>query len=95
MGHLINKLVVVVLSLSLTLSLFPNPTSAQLSTTFYAKTCPNVETLVRNAVKKKFDQTFVTVPATVRLFFHDCFVTVRIYIYLQFDTCIDHTHKTM
>lgn len=62
------------LSLALSFCLFPFPTSAQLKQNFYANTCPNVESLVRGAVTKKFQQTFVTVPATIRLFFHDCFV---------------------
>ncbi|KAJ4830500.1 Peroxidase 45 [Turnera subulata] len=48
--------------------------SAQLSQNFYKNICPNVESLVRSAVQKKFQQTFVTAPATLRLFFHDCFV---------------------
>ncbi|CAJ1975882.1 unnamed protein product [Sphenostylis stenocarpa] len=48
--------------------------SAQLSPSFYKSTCPNVEWLVRSAVELKFQQTFVTAPATLRLFFHDCFV---------------------
>ncbi|KAL5771582.1 hypothetical protein ACOSP7_015736 [Xanthoceras sorbifolium] len=48
--------------------------SAQLRQDFYSKTCPNVESLVRSAVTSKFKQTFVTAPATLRLFFHDCFV---------------------
>lgn len=48
--------------------------SAQLRQNFYAATCPNVESIVKNAVNQKFGQTFVTVPATLRLFFHDCFV---------------------
>lgn len=48
--------------------------SAQLSQNFYAATCPNVESIVKNDVTQKFGQTFVTVPATLRLFFHDCFV---------------------
>nr|WCO08472.1 peroxidase 6 [Litchi chinensis] len=48
--------------------------SAQLREDFYKNTCPNVESLVRNAVTNKFKQTFVTAPATLRLFFHDCFV---------------------
>lgn len=48
--------------------------SAQLSSGFYKNTCPNVEQLVRSAVAQKFQQTFVTAPATLRLFFHDCFV---------------------
>ncbi|GLJ29265.1 hypothetical protein SUGI_0577170 [Cryptomeria japonica] len=48
--------------------------SAQLSTNFYANSCPNVENIVRDVVNQKFSQTFVTVPGTLRLFFHDCFV---------------------
>ncbi|KAL2534768.1 Peroxidase 16 [Abeliophyllum distichum] len=47
---------------------------AQLRTDFYRNTCPNVESLVRSAVQRKFQQTFVTAPATLRLFLHDCFV---------------------
>lgn len=47
---------------------------AQLNQTFYKSTCPNVESLVTAAVTKKFQQTFVTAPATLRLFLHDCFV---------------------
>ncbi|ONK72023.1 uncharacterized protein A4U43_C04F14840 [Asparagus officinalis] len=48
---------------------------AQLRPNFYRRTCPNVELIVRQAVMKKIRQTFVTVPATLRLFFHDCFVS--------------------
>lgn len=47
---------------------------AQLKQNYYANICPNVENTVRNAVTSKFKQTFVTVPATLRLFFHDCMV---------------------
>ncbi|KAI0510544.1 hypothetical protein KFK09_011148 [Dendrobium nobile] len=47
---------------------------AQLTQNFYRVQCPNVELIVRQAVTKKMSQTFVTVPATLRLFFHDCFV---------------------
>ncbi|XP_004509077.1 peroxidase 73 [Cicer arietinum] len=65
---------ILVFSLSLNLCLIPYLTLAQLSTNHYAKTCPNVESIVRTAVQNKFKQTFVTVPATLRLFFHDCFV---------------------
>ncbi|XP_062101841.1 peroxidase 35-like [Humulus lupulus] len=67
--------IVLVLSLCLSLCLLPHPTSAQLKQNFYSKTCPNVENIVRNVVRQKFQQTFVTVPATLRLFFHDCFVS--------------------
>ncbi|CAJ1941818.1 unnamed protein product [Sphenostylis stenocarpa] len=48
--------------------------SAQLTRGFYNNVCPNVEQLVRSAVVQNFQQTFVTAPATLRLFFHDCFV---------------------
>ncbi|KAI3441018.1 Peroxidase [Psidium guajava] len=61
-------------SLSICLCLCPHSTSAQLRQNYYAKVCPNVEGIVRNAVRQKFQQTFVTVPGTLRLFFHDCFV---------------------
>ncbi|OMO85391.1 Plant peroxidase [Corchorus capsularis] len=46
----------------------------QLVENFYSNTCPSVESIVRQAVSTKFSQTFVTIPATLRLFFHDCFV---------------------
>nr|DAD21355.1 TPA_asm: hypothetical protein HUJ06_022818 [Nelumbo nucifera] len=64
----------VVWILVLHVCLFPQLGSAQLRRDYYANTCPNVETIVRNVVTQKFQQTFVTVPATLRLFFHDCFV---------------------
>ncbi|GMI67482.1 hypothetical protein like AT5G14130 [Hibiscus trionum] len=46
----------------------------QLSEDFYANSCPNVESIVSEAVSTKLSQTFVTIPSTLRLFFHDCFV---------------------
>ncbi|XVF16187.1 hypothetical protein REPUB_Repub10bG0010200 [Reevesia pubescens] len=46
----------------------------QLVENFYGETCPNLESIVRQEVSTKFSQTFVTIPATLRLFFHDCFV---------------------
>ncbi|KAJ9540739.1 hypothetical protein OSB04_027245 [Centaurea solstitialis] len=59
---------------SILLLIFPNPSFAQLKQNYYANICPNVETIVRNAVRAKVQQTFVTIPGTLRLFFHDCFV---------------------
>ena len=50
---------------------------AQLSDTFYAQTCPNLESTVTQAVTAKTQETFVAIPATLRLFFHDCFVEVK------------------
>ncbi|XP_057420863.1 peroxidase 16-like [Lotus japonicus] len=63
----------VVLSL-LVLVTITTTSSAQLTRGFYNNICPNVEQLVRSAVQQKFQQTFVTAPATLRLFFHDCLV---------------------
>ncbi|KAK4782889.1 hypothetical protein SAY86_007263 [Trapa natans] len=61
-------------ALSVSFLLLASSASAQLRTDFYKNTCPNVESLVRSAVTQKFQQTFITAQATVRLFFHDCFV---------------------
>ncbi|XP_010492211.1 PREDICTED: peroxidase 55-like [Camelina sativa] len=47
---------------------------AQLSENYYSSTCPNVERIVQQAVTTKFQQTPTTAPATLRMFFHDCFV---------------------
>jgi peroxidase len=66
------------LFLSMILLLFSTATYAQLRRDYYRHSCPNVESIVRSAVKKKFHQTFVTAPATLRLFFHDCFVQVSL-----------------
>ncbi|KAK5817106.1 hypothetical protein PVK06_022029 [Gossypium arboreum] len=60
------------LFLLLTLS----PSHAQLGVGYYHNLCPGVESIVKSAVKQKLEQTFVTAPATLRLFFHDCFVRV-------------------
>lgn len=46
----------------------------QLAENFYSFSCPNVEAIVRQVVATKLSQTFVTIPGTLRLFFHDCFV---------------------
>lgn len=54
---------------------------AQLVENFYSSSCPNVEFIVQQAVAAKMQstQTFTPIPATLRLFFHDCFVEVRTY----------------
>lgn len=72
--HRLSNVVITVFSLSLVACLSPDLVSAQLKRNYYANICPNVESIVRNAVTQKFQQTFVTVPGTLRLFFHDCFV---------------------
>ncbi|KFK28390.1 hypothetical protein AALP_AA8G508800 [Arabis alpina] len=65
---------VIVVALCITISVFPDTTTAQLRNDFYKSSCPNVEQIVTKVVKDKVKQTFVTIPATLRLFFHDCFV---------------------
>ena len=51
---------------------------AELKENFYSSSCPNVESIVLQAVNAKLaeTQTFTPIPATLRLFFHDCFVEV-------------------
>ncbi|KAL6894136.1 hypothetical protein ACP4OV_008234 [Aristida adscensionis] len=49
--------------------------AAQLRQGYYDAVCPNLESIVRDAVAKKVNDTPVAVGATVRLFFHDCFVS--------------------
>ena len=51
--------------------------AAQLRQDYYAAVCPDLESIVRDAVSKKVQAQPVAVGATIRLFFHDCFVEVR------------------
>ncbi|GJN38487.1 hypothetical protein PR202_gb27533 [Eleusine coracana subsp. coracana] len=67
-GHLFTAAVAVLVA-----AMLPSCT-AKLSPDYYRSTCPDVEAIVRGVVAKKVKETFVTVPATLRLFFHDCFV---------------------
>ncbi|OAY26271.1 peroxidase 19 [Manihot esculenta] len=46
----------------------------QLSINYYAKNCPQLEQLVGSVTSQQFKETPVSGPATIRLFFHDCFV---------------------
>ncbi|KAL6574050.1 Peroxidase 19 [Orobanche hederae] len=48
--------------------------SYQLSVDFYAKTCPQVDQLVASITSQQFKEAPISGPATIRLFFHDCFV---------------------
>lgn len=53
-----------------------NGTVGGLSVDYYANICPNLESIVRGAVMQMMSVTPIAAPATLRLFFHDCFVTV-------------------
>lgn len=48
-----------------------------LSVDYYDKTCPHLEQLVSSITTQQFRDAPVSAPATLRLFFHDCFVEVR------------------
>ncbi|KAK4280164.1 hypothetical protein QN277_011824 [Acacia crassicarpa] len=45
-----------------------------LSWTFYQSSCPQLESLVRNHLKKVFQRDIGQAAGIVRIFFHDCFV---------------------
>ncbi|WVZ65499.1 hypothetical protein U9M48_014851 [Paspalum notatum var. saurae] len=68
-GHLLG-----VVAVALAAGLMLPSGEARLSPDYYRSMCPDVEAIVRAVVAKKVKETFVTVPATLRLFFHDCFV---------------------
>lgn len=48
--------------------------SAQLQVGFYNSTCPQTETIVRQAVQNQFNSDRSITAALLRLHFHDCFV---------------------
>ncbi|KAL5545450.1 hypothetical protein UlMin_005137 [Ulmus minor] len=56
----------------LALSLYES--KAQLSTTFYSSTCPNVSTIVSNVVQQALQSDSRIGASLIRLHFHDCFV---------------------
>ncbi|VAI86513.1 unnamed protein product [Triticum turgidum subsp. durum] len=41
---------------------------------YYKTTCPQLEDIVLKEVTRKKNETIVTIPAVLRLFFHDCLV---------------------
>ncbi|GMI82320.1 hypothetical protein like AT2G34060 [Hibiscus trionum] len=46
----------------------------QIFVNYYAKSCPQVEQLIGSITSQQFKEAPVSAPATIRLFFHDCFV---------------------
>jgi hypothetical protein len=58
-------------------ALMPPCAVAQLRTDYYASACPNLENIVRGSVRQSMAQSQISAPAALRLFFHDCAVTVR------------------
>lgn len=59
-------------------------TQQELMVHFYAKTCPNAETLVMAEMKLIQAEDPTLMPALVRLHFHDCFVRVsKVFVYFD------------
>lgn len=56
------------------LVLFMGNSSAQLSSNFYSKSCPNLMQTVQSAVKSAIAKETRMGASLLRLFFHDCFV---------------------
>ncbi|RZC79978.1 hypothetical protein C5167_042549 [Papaver somniferum] len=55
--------------------------SSSLSVGFYDESCPRVEDIIYEELVKKMSQIprNITIPGTLRLFFHDCYVQLYIY----------------
>ena len=60
---------------------------AVLSTKYYDKTCPNVQRVVRTVMANTVAGDPTVAPAILRLFFHDCFVNVRLFFRLLHSSC--------
>jgi peroxidase len=60
----------------LCLLLLPCHAKAKLSTKFYAKSCPNVGTIVRSVMARAVAKEPLMGASVIRLLFHDCFVNV-------------------
>ncbi|KAJ4733564.1 Peroxidase [Rhynchospora pubera] len=58
----------------LVLSLLVCSVQGQLSTSFYQKTCPKLETIVRSVMSQAITKEARMGASILRLFFHDCFV---------------------
>lgn len=53
---------------------------------FYSGTCSKVENIVKSSVQKAFNKDSTVAPGLLRLHFHDCFVQVYIYIFVNLPT---------
>lgn len=56
---------------------------AQLSSTFYDSSCPNVSSIVLDQVQKAQKSDTRILASLTRLFFHDCFVNVILHLSLM------------
>ncbi|KAK9110650.1 hypothetical protein Sjap_018710 [Stephania japonica] len=71
-----NLILINSLTVTLILTLLSTPTAQPQGTSlgFYARTCPNVESIVRATVQSHFQSDPTVAPALLRMHFHDCFV---------------------
>jgi peroxidase len=77
MGFLLARSFALVTALIVLLCvILPCHAQAKLSTKFYAKTCPNVEAIVRSVMAPAVAAEPRMGASIIRLFFHDCFVNV-------------------
>ena len=51
-----------------------NPSQSRLSTNYYQKSCPRFTQIMEDTITNKQITSPTTAPATLRLFFHDCFI---------------------
>jgi hypothetical protein len=73
----------------------PPVLAQQLVVGYYAETCPNVESIVSNAVANAYQQDAGTAPGLLRLHFHDCFVQVLLLLLLPVNCkCVLHLEDT-
>jgi peroxidase len=63
-------------------SLLAHTSNAQLSPSFYAGRCPNLQSIVRSVMSQAVAREPRMGASILRLFFHDCFVNVHIFLYL-------------
>ncbi|TQD87254.1 hypothetical protein C1H46_027216 [Malus baccata] len=68
-----------VAAVALVMLVFMSTTSeAQLSSTFYDKTCPNALTTIKNAIRTAVSSERRMAASLIRLHFHDCFVQMTL-----------------
>ncbi|XP_031102201.1 peroxidase 15 [Ipomoea triloba] len=62
------------LAMALAIFIFSSHSNAQLSSTFYSTTCPNVSSIVRTVIQQALQNDARIGGSLIRLHFHDCFV---------------------
>ena len=58
-------------------------THAQLSSDFYAESCPSLFPAVRGVMQRAVAKERRMAASLLRLFFHDCFINVRLLFFLS------------